>query len=254
MLISRQTLDNPASLLVYFNSSDALASPLNQVTKASVNQSGVFARFDHDFAVQRAGLETRARRRVGREDAEDIVSQCYLEARKSLTGREGVRNLPSWLISILDNLIRLHFRRERIRSEEAYPEDDCSDDLLNARIRPNAFWDAQQLSSILAAVDLTARQYECLQRTLDGETQQEIAADLRISQRMVSYHLQAALTHLCERQDEDAFLHPFDFFCECAQHAVYRKPHVFDNQSTSVERERRRYECLREKARHEPNE
>ncbi len=236
--------------------------------------------FDEQFAACRSLLEKRARQRVGREDAEDIVGACYVEARVSLATYCPARNLTWWLLGILDNLLRTHARQSRVQREELYASDACPSDAQDTQTADGARQEAKHLwlCRRFARVDLTARQYECVMRALGGETQQCIADAMHISQRMVSYHLQAAAARLKYdyapdeyaenggskydsatgrsenglRENEKADLqgerHALDFFCECARHDVYRKPHSFDNQGTSEERERRRWQCLRDDA------
>ena len=236
--------------------------------------------FDEQFAAYRSLLEKRARRRVGREDAEDIVGVCYVEARASLASYCPARNLAWWLLGILDNLLRTHARQSRVQREELYASDACPSDAQDTQTLEGARQEAKHLwlCRRLARIDLTARQYECVARALGGETQQYIADAMHISQRMVSYHLQAAAVRLKYdhspdegaegglseydsgtgssesglRENEPDVLqadrHALDFFCECARHDIYRKPHSFDNQSTSEERERRRSQCLRDDA------
>lgn len=210
--------------------------------------------FDTLFTSHRSFLEAHARRRVGVEDAEDLVCACYQEARSSLPYYQPDRDLRNWLIGILNNLLLLYFRRVRAQHE------DSSVDVAAIEVELSNVADMQSAATAhktaqhrrlyrrIAAVDLTARQYECLQRTLAGDTQQQIAHCLHISQRMVSYHMAAAQERLSSSYDEDNdddCLDAFDFFhffCQCAEHAIYRKPHSFDNQSTSEERERHRHE------------
>ena len=233
--------------------------------------------FDEQFALCRSLLEKRARQRLSQEDAEDIVSACYLEARHSLAAYCSERSLGWWLLGVLDNLLRQRSRRRWVRSEELYAADACPEEICDEQTAAGARQEAQRLrlQNRLRAVDLTARQYECVARALNGETQQRIADAMHISQRMVSYHLQAAASRLRiehsaeqggaeqsghnERGAEPAGAHEaelkeaedwhaLDFFCECAHQVIYRKPHSFDNQSTSEERERRRYQCLRDDA------
>jgi RNA polymerase sigma factor (sigma-70 family) len=233
------------------------------------------AQFDAQFCVYRTLLEARARRSVRREDAEDLVCLCYLEARKSLAHFHADthfdhchsrRGLLAWLIGVLDNLLHLHFRQARMRHEDLYADPELLSDGPDSQTARSAHQEAewQRLRRRMGAVDLTARQYECVLRTLNGETQQQIADSLHISQRMVSYHLQAAQQHFSDYnkaneknnknniEDEEDDFDALDFFCQCADKNIYRKPHSFDNQSTSEERESRRYACLREEAQSAP--
>lgn len=227
--------------------------------------------FDEQFAAYRSLLEKRARQRVTREDAEDLVVACYVEARASLATYCPARNLTWWLLGIIDNLLRTHARGQRVQREELYASDACPSDAQDTQTADGARQEAKHLwlRRRFARIDLTARQYECVARALGGETQQCIADAMHISQRMVSYHLQAAAARLKYdhspdegaengsgknelREDEEAALQAdydaLDFFCECARHDIYRKPHSFDNQGTSEERERRRCQCLRDDA------
>lgn len=204
--------------------------------------------FDALFTFHRSFLEAHARKRVGLEDAEDIVCACYQAARRSLPHYQPARNLRSWLIGILNNLLLLYFRRQRAHHE------DCSVDFTAVEAELSNVVDTQaalrahdeaqhaRLYRRIAAIDLTARQYECLQCTLAGQTQQQIALCLNISQRMVSYHMEAAQERLFSPDCEDDCLDASDFFWQCADHAIYRKPHSFDNQCTSEERERHRHQ------------
>ncbi len=206
------------------------------------------AEFDFQFARHRSALEAYARRSVGREDAQDLVSGCYLLAREALAVYRPERSLFAWLVGILDNLLRRHFRRIRIRRENLYGIDTCTLDGVDtgaAKTTRQAAWH-WRLCARLAAVDLTARQYECVILALRGQTQQQIGRSMGISQRMAGCHLQAAAERLRDFTDDLETWGAAAFFDECAQRTIYRKPHSFDNQSNSVEREQHRYACLRE--------
>ena len=206
------------------------------------------AEFDTRFAQLRPRLEVYARLRVSREDSEDLVSECFTRARHSLAAYQSERDLLAWLRGILENLLRLHFRQLRIRREVDCEGEDASVEREAKGEREAARTIALRrgLYRRIAAVDLTARQYECLVRTLEGDTQQQIAARMGISQRMVSYHLQAAQTHLRDVRESRQELDRYEFFYECAHHPIYRKPDSFDNRSNSVDREQHRYACLKE--------
>ena len=205
------------------------------------------AEFDTRFSRLRPLLEAYTRRRVSFEDAEDLVGGCFTQARHSLPAYQSERDLVAWLKGILENLLRLHFRRIRIRREDSYGDD------LPVEREAKGEWEYARKSALrrrlyrrIAAVDLTARQYECLLRTVGGETQQQIAASLGVTQRAVGYHLQAAQEHLRDFPNGNPDIDRFEFFYECAHHPIYHKPHSFDNQSNSIDREQHRYACLRE--------
>ncbi len=206
------------------------------------------AEFDARFSRLRPLLEAYTQRRVSFEDAQDLVSGCFVQARHSLAVYRSERDLVAWLKGILENLLRLHFRRLRIRREDSVDGDDLPVEREAKGEREAARKAAlrRRLYQRIAAVDLTARQYECLLRTLAGETQQQIAASLGVTQRAVCYHLQSAQEHLRDFSKGKPDIDRFEFFYECAHHPIYRKPHSFDNQSNSIDREQHRYACLRE--------
>lgn len=211
------------------------------------------ADFDAQFVRLRPMLEAYARQRVSFEDAEDLVSGCFLQARHSLAIYRSERDLTAWLKGILENLLRLHFRRVRIRREDSYDSNatPIEREAKGEREAAQKFALRRRLYMRIAAIDLTARQYECLLRTLEGETQQQIATGLGITQRAVGYHLQLAQEHLRDFPKGKPDIDRFEFFYDCAHHPIYRKPHSFDNQSNSLDREQHRYACLKEHKREE---
>ena len=162
--------------------------------------------------------------RVGAHEAEDVLCECIAQALAILprfrcaTGPSG---LFRWLRALLETrCVEYHARciahPEMLLDTEAFAE------MMHTPTLPSTDHTHDFLSRLRRAV-LTPRQRECLTRAWYGETQTEIALDLGISQRAVSYHIAAALTKLRALEDEpdSDFYRLFDVLSEVT---VYHKP------------------------------
>ena len=141
-----------------------------------------------------------ARRRVGRQEAEDIVQDAYLHLLQR--GAVGALEHPrAYLFRIASNLAVDAVRKTRTRSRFAEDEIEFLSFAANEVSPEAAAEDAsemRQFNVCLAELPPLCRQAFILNR-IDGLTYVAIAKRLGISIRTVDRHMGKALTHLRRR-------------------------------------------------------
>jgi len=138
------------------------------------------------------------------EDAEDVVQDALLSALKNLPQYKGRARLSTWVMAIVINSARQHFRRRRsytfVPIDAQFNNDECAViDLKDKGPNPEQiFADAEERERFLEAM---GRLPACLERVyrmrdLEGKTTTEVAQALGISEGTVKGYLSRARTKL----------------------------------------------------------
>ncbi len=168
-----------------------------ELVTASATQPSLFADvFDRHFDV----IHRYLARRVGRQLADDLAAETFLQAFKARARYDPAHgDARPWLYGIAANLLRHHYREER-RRLMAYARtgvDPLADDLGDADSRA----DAQALGPrlALALASLPARDREPLLLLAWGQlSYEEIARALRVPVGTVRSRLHRARRHVNE--------------------------------------------------------
>ncbi|WP_439486902.1 RNA polymerase sigma factor [Blastomonas fulva] len=158
-----------------------------------MTRTSSFASFDDFYRSQHRGLFNYFRRRVGREEAPDLVQQAFCGMFRC-GAFDRVDNPKAYLFRIASNLVIDEARREMRRprlvfsfNEEldapAHPEQEQQIEAIELR---RVFWQA-----LRAMPRRTRRVY--LMHRLRGMTYRQIAEQLDIGENGVEYHMMRAL-------------------------------------------------------------
>jgi RNA polymerase sigma-70 factor (ECF subfamily) len=147
-------------------------------------------------------------RRQGRsrQDAEDLLQEAFLRLHEYRRG-SAVRNEEAFLARTVANLAIDQYRRDRIVSyaTQSLEELEGSAPLIDAGPTPERALAAQQrlaeITRALSAVSHKTCEIFLAQRA--GYSYEEIAADLRISQRTVQKHIARAMFLLMQRREPE---------------------------------------------------
>jgi len=141
-----------------------------------------------------------ARRRVGTQEAEDVVQDAYLHLLQHKTD-EPIGNARAYLFRVTANAAIDQMRKSKTRNTHQASEGGDPDALDNARaLAPEPIF-AWRLRAALDKLPVAQRQVFLLNR-IEGLTYPEIAARLGLSVRTVDRHLLKALTVLKEQLAE----------------------------------------------------
>lgn len=138
-----------------------------------------------------------ARQLVGRDDADDVTQQVYVEAWRSRATFDPERGeLPGWLVGITRNLARAHHRR-RGPDPTSLVVDEQRDADPDPTIRPERVVDALVVAAAMR--DLADAQRAVVELTLlAGMSQSQAAAELAMPLGTVKSHHRRALARLRE--------------------------------------------------------
>lgn len=143
-----------------------------------------------------------AAKRVGTQDAEDVVQEALLAAWNARDDRDVVppaAEFLAWLRRFVDYACADHLRRRFLHPVETLSETQAN--AIEQRPAPPPLAELllgyrQELYRLLQTVPLTQRQHFCLSAWLDGKSQFQIAAILRVDPKTVWEHLDAATRKL----------------------------------------------------------
>jgi RNA polymerase sigma-70 factor (ECF subfamily) len=146
------------------------------------------------FLSNKRGLLNYLTRRVGREDASDLLQETFVRAlRHDEFG--AVADPPAFLKQIAINLSRDFARRQESKAKY-FVLGDNPEDVPAVAVAPDEIYDAQERARrFLAAVNALppkCREVFVLRR-FEDRSQDEIAERLGISRNMVEKHLRLAM-------------------------------------------------------------
>jgi len=134
------------------------------------------------------------------QDAEDVVQEALLSAHRNLSQFKGNSRLSTWVMAIVINSARQHFRRrpsctfvqiDISPDEQEFVAIDLRDPCANPE---EMFSDAEQRSRLLQTVARLPPSYQKVyrMRDLEGKTTAQVAQALRISEGTVKGYLSRA--------------------------------------------------------------
>lgn len=145
-------------------------------------------------------LETFARRRVGGDEARDVVHDAYLRL-MDYAGEAAIENPRAYLYRVTANVANDHGAKALRRSE--WTEPDADPDLAECpNPNPERRMEIRHtLDRCLKALDELPEicRHAFLLHRIDGMTQGDIAAALGIPKRTVERHIAKALDHCLKR-------------------------------------------------------
>jgi RNA polymerase sigma-70 factor (ECF subfamily) len=149
------------------------------------------------FLRHRRGLLDYLRRRVGAEDASDLLQETFVRALRR-DGLDGVDDPPAFLKQIAVNLSRDHARRRESEAKYFVMGEDA-EHVVDRTIAPDDLHEAgERARRFLAAVE--ALPPKCREafvlRRFEDLSHDEIAAKLGVTRNMVEKHLRLALERL----------------------------------------------------------
>jgi RNA polymerase sigma-70 factor (ECF subfamily) len=153
-----------------------------------------FASIRELFLSNKRGLLRYLTRKVGREDASDLLQETFVRAlRHDEFG--AVADPPAFLKQIAVNLSRDFARRQESRAKY-FVLGDSPDDVPAIAVAPDELYDAQErarrFSAAVAALPPKCREVFVMRR-FEDKSQDEIAERLGISRNMVEKHLRLAM-------------------------------------------------------------
>ena len=159
---------------------------------------GPFASFDAFYRSQHERLFHYFRRRIGQEDAPDLVQEAFTRMLRA-GAFERVESPEGYLIRTAHNLLINRARTWRRKQCMLYPLDEARD----APVPPDQIRRIEELDirrifrpALLAMRPRTRRIF--LMSRLRQQTYREIADELAISEKMVEQHMSRALAR-CRR-------------------------------------------------------
>jgi RNA polymerase sigma-70 factor (ECF subfamily) len=141
-------------------------------------------------------LRRFARRRVGRDEAEDVVQDAYLHLLQK-ERFEALDHPKAFLYRIAANLTVDSLRKHKTRSSHALSEIALQGAAQSANA-PDARVEIRRLLAVLGELPPLCREAFFLNR-LDGFTHAEIAERLNLSVRTIDRYIDRASTHLKRR-------------------------------------------------------
>lgn len=185
--------------------------------------------FDRALRPLYAPLCRYAAKRVGAQDAEDVVQQALLaawNARDDRTELPSQAELIAWLRRFVDYACASRLRALFLHPEEPFGEE--VEKQLEQRPSPPPLIELQQayrqeLYRLVQTVPLTQRQRYCLCAWLAGQSQFQIAATLRVDTKTVWDHLDAA-TRKLKRAAISEKVAIMEAYYEDVNRSIYRPP------------------------------
>ncbi len=146
------------------------------------------------FLRNKRGLLSYLSRRVGREDASDLLQETFVRALRH-DQFETIADPPAFLKQIAINLTR-DFARRQESEAKYFVSGDAPEDIPDAAAAPDDLCGAQERARrLLAAVN--ALPPKCREafvlRRFEDQSQDQIAERLGISRNMVQKHLRLAM-------------------------------------------------------------
>lgn len=170
-----------------------------------MTSTGSFASFDEFYRSQNRRLFHYFRRRVGREDAPDLVQQAFTGMLRC-GAFERVENPEAYLFRSARNLVINQAREKKRRPNVIYPFDDERDcpALPEQEQRIEAVELRRIFRRTLRAMPRRTRRVFLMHR-LRGMTYRQISERLGIGEKGVEYHMMRALAR-CRRAAATHFL------------------------------------------------
>lgn len=135
------------------------------------------------------------------ELSEDLVQETYLRAADK-PDLDSVRNLPSYLFRIANNLLIDHHRRQTVRKTDADTDrlDTCHDESGGPEMQVGTVITLERIKASLATMPKLTQDVFILCR-VTGKTHKEAARYLRISTSSVQKHLASALNRISQHNE-----------------------------------------------------
>ncbi|PXW62117.1 RNA polymerase sigma factor [Methylobacterium sp. B4] len=155
------------------------------------------------YRLYRTALLRFLTRRVGHDDAPDLLQEAFIRMARAKTDPHSVRNDKAFLFQVASNLAADHGRESRRRSRLLTGDEiDAILDIPDETARPadaaQARLEGQSLARALA--EMPPRRADAFRLSrLEGLSHQAIAARLGVSVRTVEAEIRMALDHCAER-------------------------------------------------------
>lgn len=155
------------------------------------------------YRLYRTALLRFLTRRVGHNDAPDLLQEAFIRMARAKTDPHSVRNDKAFLFQVASNLAADHGRESRRRSRLLTGDEidailDIPDDTARPADAAQARLEGQSLARALA--EMPPRRADAFRLSrLEGLSHQAIAARLGVSVRTVEAEIRMALDHCAER-------------------------------------------------------
>lgn len=155
------------------------------------------------YRLYRTALLRFLTRRVGHDDAPDLLQEAFIRMARAKTDPHSVRNDKAFLFQVASNLAADHGRESRRRSRLLTGDEidailDIPDDTARPADAAQARLEGQSLARALA--EMPPRRADAFRLSrLEGLSHQAIAARLGVSVRTVEAEIRMALDHCAER-------------------------------------------------------
>lgn len=154
------------------------------------------------FAIYSVPLYNHLLSKTGDPDlSKDLVQETYLRAadKRDLAT---IRNLPSYLFRIANNLLIDHHRRQTVRKTDTDTDrlDTCRDESGGPEVQAGAIMTLERIRASLATMPKLTQDVFILCRVA-GKTHKETARYLRISTSSVQKHLASALKRVNQHNE-----------------------------------------------------
>lgn len=155
------------------------------------------------YRLYRTALLRFLTRRVGHDDAPDLLQEAFIRMARAKTDPHSVRNDKAFLFQVASNLAADHGRESRRRSRLLTGNEiDAILDIPDETARPadaaQARLEGQSLARALA--EMPPRRADAFRLSrLEGLSHQAIAARLGVSVRTIEAEIRMALDHCAER-------------------------------------------------------
>ncbi|MEE7455856.1 RNA polymerase subunit sigma-24 [Methylorubrum populi] len=155
------------------------------------------------YRLYRTALLRFLTRRVGHDDAPDLLQEAFIRMARAKTDPHSVRNDKAFLFQVASNLAADHGRESRRRSRLLTGDEidailDIPDDTARPADAAQARLEGQSLARALA--EMPPRRADAFRLSrLEGLSHQAIAARLGVSVRTIEAEIRMALDHCAER-------------------------------------------------------